>query len=202
VNDWLEPGVHLHLDQLGQQPRELDAGEELHAWTAPRTWVAGEVVTATIMNQHIRDNLNFLNEPPACLVYNTGSQSIANNTPTNLTFNSELYDTDSFITTPASSFSVGSIPGRYALWCSVSWAGVAGGVREIYIVAAGAIIARKTVGSLGAGVTHYQTASAVYQFASTQTVQFGVNQNSGGSVSINNSGAGGTADCIAGIKKL
>lgn len=28
------------------------------AWTAPRTWVAGEAPTAAIMNTHIRDNLN------------------------------------------------------------------------------------------------------------------------------------------------
>lgn len=26
-------------------------------WTAPRTWIAGETVTAAIMNAHIRDNL-------------------------------------------------------------------------------------------------------------------------------------------------
>lgn len=26
-------------------------------WTAPRTWVTGEVVTAAIMNSHVRDNL-------------------------------------------------------------------------------------------------------------------------------------------------
>lgn len=28
------------------------------AWTAPRTWVSGETITATILNTHIRDNLN------------------------------------------------------------------------------------------------------------------------------------------------
>lgn len=27
------------------------------AWTTPRTWVAGETVTAAIMNTHVRDNL-------------------------------------------------------------------------------------------------------------------------------------------------
>ena len=27
------------------------------AWSAPRTWVTGELVTSTIMNQHVRDNL-------------------------------------------------------------------------------------------------------------------------------------------------
>ncbi len=30
------------------------------AWTAPRTWVVGETVTAALMNTHLRDNLTFL----------------------------------------------------------------------------------------------------------------------------------------------
>lgn len=30
------------------------------AWTTPRTWVPGELVTATMMNTHVRDQLNFL----------------------------------------------------------------------------------------------------------------------------------------------
>lgn len=30
------------------------------AWTAPRTWVAGEILTAGNMNTHVRDNLNAL----------------------------------------------------------------------------------------------------------------------------------------------
>lgn len=33
------------------------------AWTAPRTWVAGETVTAAIMNTHIRDNLKAIADP-------------------------------------------------------------------------------------------------------------------------------------------
>jgi hypothetical protein len=32
------------------------------AWTAPRTWVASEVVTAAVMNQHVRDNFNALSD--------------------------------------------------------------------------------------------------------------------------------------------
>lgn len=31
------------------------------AWTAPRTWVAAEVVTAALLNTHLRDNLNAVN---------------------------------------------------------------------------------------------------------------------------------------------
>lgn len=33
------------------------------AWTAPRTWVAGETVTAANLNAHVRDNLNAIGDP-------------------------------------------------------------------------------------------------------------------------------------------
>ena len=33
------------------------------AWTAPRTWVAAEVVTAALMNAHLRDNLKAIGDP-------------------------------------------------------------------------------------------------------------------------------------------
>lgn len=32
-------------------------------WITPRTWSAGELVTASIMNAHVRDNLNALKTP-------------------------------------------------------------------------------------------------------------------------------------------
>ena len=31
------------------------------AWTTPRTWVPGEMVTASMLNIHLRDNMNALN---------------------------------------------------------------------------------------------------------------------------------------------
>lgn len=51
------------------------------AWTAPRTWVSTEVVTASIMNTHVRDN--FLETAPAQataaggLIVTSGSNSIS-----------------------------------------------------------------------------------------------------------------------------
>ena len=30
------------------------------AWTTPRTWIAGEVVTAALLNAQVRDNLTYL----------------------------------------------------------------------------------------------------------------------------------------------
>lgn len=32
-------------------------------WTAPRTWTSGELVTASIMNTHVRDNIDWLKTP-------------------------------------------------------------------------------------------------------------------------------------------
>jgi len=32
------------------------------AWTSPRTWVAGETVTAALMNTHVRDNLKAIGD--------------------------------------------------------------------------------------------------------------------------------------------
>jgi hypothetical protein len=37
-------------------------GPAFAAWTTPRTWVAEELVTATMMNTHIRDNENLLHD--------------------------------------------------------------------------------------------------------------------------------------------
>lgn len=34
------------------------------AWTTPRTWTAGETVTAALMNLHVRDNLDYLYANP------------------------------------------------------------------------------------------------------------------------------------------
>lgn len=38
------------------------------AWTTPRTWASGESVTSTVMNTHVRDNLNAIVSPPYVFV--------------------------------------------------------------------------------------------------------------------------------------
>lgn len=67
------------------------------AWEAPRTWTTGELVTKTIMDQHVRDNLIFLKDPTTKLFtlnqvsdYTTTSTSFANVDNTADTFNLTL----------------------------------------------------------------------------------------------------------------
>lgn len=55
------------------------------AWTAPRTWVTGEVVTASIMNTHVRDNFNETGPAKATgsggFIVTNGVNSIIQRTP-------------------------------------------------------------------------------------------------------------------------
>ncbi len=56
------PGLRNWFPHRGQDVAFLKwendtFGPDHHSYTAPRTWVAGETVTAAIMNTHVRDNL-------------------------------------------------------------------------------------------------------------------------------------------------
>lgn len=46
-------------------------------FTTPRTWVAGELVTASMMNTHVRDNLVQLKTPPSARYNNTSYTPVA-----------------------------------------------------------------------------------------------------------------------------
>ena len=48
-----------------------------NAWTTPRTWVTAEVVTSSLLNTHVRDNLTYLYGPRLHL---TGVIDVANTT--------------------------------------------------------------------------------------------------------------------------
>ena len=69
------------------------------AFSMPRTWTTGELVTAAHLNQDVRDNMLFLANPPACRVYHNTTQVMADATETVVAFNSERYDTDSMHST-------------------------------------------------------------------------------------------------------
>jgi hypothetical protein len=48
------------------------------AWNNPKTWADNELVTATLLNQQLRDNLAFLKQPSQLVATSTGTGS--NNT--------------------------------------------------------------------------------------------------------------------------
>lgn len=50
------------------------------AWTAPRTWVASETVTATNMNLHVKDNLNAISPLSVGPAWTTWTPTLTNMT--------------------------------------------------------------------------------------------------------------------------
>ncbi len=64
------------------------------AWTVPRTWVTSEVVTAALLNTHIRDNEVFLRAHHGCVAYKSADQNVAAGNTDVVTWDSEVYDTD------------------------------------------------------------------------------------------------------------
>lgn len=64
------------------------------AWTAPRTWVTGEVVTASMLNEQIRDNMAYMPAGPSVSVKRSTNQSIASSASfAAVTFDVEEEDT-------------------------------------------------------------------------------------------------------------
>jgi hypothetical protein len=64
------------------------------AWTVPRTWVTSEVVTAALMNTHVRDNEVFLRAHHGCRLFKSATQTVSSGATDVVSFNSEDYDTD------------------------------------------------------------------------------------------------------------
>jgi hypothetical protein len=64
------------------------------AWTTPRSWSAGETVTSTILNTHVRDNLNAIVSPPYAFVRATTATALNSSGWTAIAFNTEVADTD------------------------------------------------------------------------------------------------------------
>ena len=110
---------------------------DVMAWTTPRTWTTSEVVTAAMLNTHVRDNLTFLRTAHAVKCYSSLA-AIATGTGvvSLITFNSELFDTDGFHSTAVNTGRI-TIPtgfdGTYAVFAQVTFVGNATGRRWLNI---------------------------------------------------------------------
>lgn len=111
------------------------------AYTAPRTWVLGELVTAAMMNTYIRDNISFLWNKPRFRYRNTATQSIP--TSAAAPYTTIVFDTQDYnVGSGTMGGSAGAWTGLYTvqqtgLWlffCSTQWASSgSGGQRTSWI---------------------------------------------------------------------
>ncbi len=100
------------------------------AWTTPRTFVAGEIVTSTILNTHVRDNLNSLKERHRELVAQRAFswQALANQAWNMVTHDVEIID-DWGGFGPGNIFAALPVPGRMCqIYAEASFTGQSGTV--------------------------------------------------------------------------
>lgn len=129
-------------------------------WTAPKTWTAGETLTAVDLNTHVRDNLEFLHSPPWVALKRTSNQVIDNNTWTRVQ-NWSVVDGDaSLLNSLNRAVEVPISPaGMWEFCATVRWATSDVGARIIRLVTSQAVF----------GATE-QRLSAVQAVASVNTV--------------------------------
>jgi len=145
------------------------------AYSAPRTWTTGDLATAAMLNQDLRDNVSFLANPPAARVYHNAVQAIPHNTPTILAFNQERFDTTGTMhdTTFANSHQiVAPLRGLYAITIQVEWNGgniSTGGYRANRTTPG--LIASRQPAIQDTTVKDIQSASGVMFFEAGQTVE-------------------------------
>lgn len=95
------------------------------AFTTPATATAGTALTAAWLNTYVRDNMAWIaTDSPACRVYNNAAESIANNSITLVTYNSERYDNAAMHSTSSNTGRI-TIPtgggGKYIVGVQHAW---------------------------------------------------------------------------------
>lgn len=163
-------------------------------WTTPHDWSAGELVTAVLMDIHVRDNTDFLGTPPSVRAYRTTNQSINSATQTAVVFDAERYDdvpsgyTQNQHTT--TSRLTCRVAGKYIITTSLSWAANTTGTRVAQLQINGttniASDSRPAAATGGAGTD--QTLTTLYELAVNDFVELIVSQDSGGALNVLTSG--------------
>ena len=153
------------------------------AYTTPRTWTAGETVTATMMNAHVRDNMTDLRTAKHCRAYATGTQSLTNNTFEAITFGAETYDTDAWHSTGSNTERITPLAaGLYLVVGSLEFASHVTGLRALRLLINSSTIGQTTVGATATGAPML-TCSALYRAnGSSDYFQMHGYQNSGGAL--------------------
>lgn len=158
------------------------------AYTTPTTKSTGDGLTAGEWNAQIRDNFTFLQSPPRCAISRSSAQSIANNTITALTFDTEQYDTDTMHSTVSSTSRVtATTEGLYAMTASVQFAANTTGVRTVSIVLNNATtLVTQDAENLGVNAIKLNVATQ-YFLSTGDYVEVQVRQDSGGALNCESS---------------
>lgn len=166
------------------------------AWTNPPTFVAGDQLTASQLNQYLTANTTYLKgiadgvtASGVQLNHDTSPQSISNTTATNVSFQNEVFDYGGWwsagttITVPAGAIPAGYTTIMLIVVCRARWATNATGNRRIRPLKNGTLFGSHTIGGLTGDPTD-QTITEFTLAAAGDTIQMEVYQSSGGALDL------------------
>lgn len=144
----------------------------------------GDPVPSSWFNT-VADNSEFFARPPGCVVVRSATQSIANDTGTNILFTgSDLRDTAAYHDTVTNSDQV-VIPVGYGGWyvvtAGVDWAASSVGRRQLLVTVNGTGVIAGRYPPVNAGVSN-QTVTGELLLAAGNVVRLNVAQTSGGAL--------------------
>lgn len=156
------------------------------AYTSPKTYSVGDVLTASDMNTYQRDNISAIvtAQPlviPFARVYNDANITISDDTITTLTFNSETFDTDTIHDTSTNTDRLTcKTAGIYLIDAQWKMTNSANGDRIIGIVLNGTTTIARSRIRAAAGGTSILSVSTIYSLAVNDYLQATAWQDSGG----------------------
>jgi len=120
---------------------------------------------------------------PTTRLRRTTSQSIANNTATNISFTTESWDTANFHSTNSTD-AVAPVDGVYLITGSVVFQSNATGYRELTLTANSSAIADDQRNPVSGGASDFLSLATAFRLQAGDVVRMSVLQNSGGSLTV------------------
>jgi hypothetical protein len=154
------------------------------AWSTPKTWAAGEVLTAANLNLYLRDNTEIMGASrPAAKVYQTGTTTLTTGVAGSVLFDTEIFDVGSLHSTSSNTERMTiTTPGLYSFSAVVSFAANATGYRRVQILDnAGAQIAVDTRAAFGT-FNNEVSVTGVARLAASAYAYVSATQSSGGNL--------------------
>lgn len=154
------------------------------AYSAPPNFAAGQIVTEVQLDT-LSDDITFLySGQPSARAYNSANISIADNTTTALTFNSERWDNGTIHSTSVNTGRMTiATAGLYLITGHVRWAAGTGGNHGVSIRLNGTTVIAAQQFLLGTADSDLSIAT-VYSLAAADYVELLVYQNSGGAKNV------------------
>lgn len=157
-------------------------------YTSPAAQSSGAVAPVSWATA-VKAALDYLANPPACRAYHNAAQSVANNSPAVVAFNSERYDTDTMHDTVTNNSRVTlNTAGLYSVTAHGSFASNATGNRYIAIKLNGSIYIAVDLRLAASGQRTDMSIATIYKFAAGDYITVEVYQNSGGALSLDSVG--------------